>query len=444
MTLKNFFLVIISCVVVLATAPSLHAQDGLSWEAFLPHLQDTYGSEMIGDIRAALPDQATFKVWGYDAGDYSADGYPDCALSIQIPHEGGRQMHVYLFVDDMGLLKLVGSFTRPYVLLPIEVGINIRNGICSVVAKRSDTRWETIGYRFHYGELMVADSFVRDFTTSTAFDHERNFQSLHASDRFYDFTTDSTYVKTSSLVLPSYRRGHMPYPNLPFAAVDSTVEYVLNGSYYWSGRDDCGITTQTAYDDEYLYYLVRVTDDHVVMTSTDPLNNDFIDLWIDATLKNRLSSSDGKSMLFRTRADSNIYDFTISLGNFLEKKPKIKLASSQQFNEDQYTAMKGLKVVSRKTPEGYLIKIRIPFAVIGLDGAPVDTELSTMGCTAVVHDIDNEFRPQEATTIATSDFDSRNPVTFGELVLLPQDRVYGVVNNIFLDQVLERIAAVGH
>lgn len=430
--------------VVVMLSSRAFAQEGMTWNDFLPRLQDTYGSEMIGDIRSALPDPATFKIWGYDAGDFSSDGYADCALSLQILHEGGRRMHVFLFVDDMGMLKLVGSFTRPYITLPIEVGINILHGSCSVVSKISDTRWETIGYRYRFGDLIVADSFVRDFTNPTAFDRERHFSSLRATERFYNFNTDSTYLRTSCLVLPSYRRGHLPFPNVPFAAVDSTVDYVVNGSYYWAGRHDCGMTTQTAYDEDYLYFLVRVTDDQVVTSAQEPANNDHIDLWLDATIKNRLSRSDTKSLTFRTRADSNIYDFTISPGNFLEKKPKIKLASSQQFSEDQYSAMKGLKVVSRKTPEGYLVKVRIPFAVIGLESAPVENDLATIGCTVLVHDIDNEYRPEESTTVATSDFDQRNPTSFGELILLPLDRVYGTVQNIYIDNVLERISAVGH
>ncbi len=399
---------------------------------------------MIADMRAKLPDPSSFKVWGYDAGDFSGDGYADCAVSLQIFHEGGRRMHVYLFVDDEGVLKLVDTMTRPYLQLPIEVGINIRNGVCSIVSKRSDTRWEITSYAYRYGDVIVADSFVRDFTNPVAFERGRNFRSLRARDRYYNFQSDSTFFSSEYLVLPCYPRGHLPFPNIPFAVVDSTVDFVVSGSFYWTGRRDAGMATRTVHDDDYLYFLIQVFDSNVVTTSKDPMHNDHCDIWIDATPSHRVvRDTAGGTIRFRTRADSNIYDFTLFPGNFLEKKPTIKLASSQQFSEDQYSAMHQMKVVSRKTPDGYLLKVRIPFSVVGMDGPPVEGTLESIGCTITVTDIDNEYRPDEATVIATSNFNPKDPTSFGELMLIPQDKIYGTVLNVYMDGVAGRIGEIG-
>ncbi|HZV12318.1 MAG TPA: sugar-binding protein, partial [Candidatus Kapabacteria bacterium] len=423
---------------------SARAQEGMTFDDFVPKLSEAFNHEMIEDIRLKLPDPKTYKIWGYDAGDYSGDGYPDCALSIQILGEGEQLVHVYFFVDDEGVLKNVATLTRHYITLPIEVGINIRDGVCSVVAKKQDREWEIVSYRYEYGDFAVADSFTRNFIDPVATERSRDFVTMHGINRFYNFDTDSNYDYSSFLEFPTYRRGHLPYFDTPVSACDSSINYVVNGSYYWSGANDCSFSTQTAYDDDYLYFLVRVKDDHVITYADDPDANDHIDIWIDAAQKNRIAmKGPGSSLVFRTRADSNLFDFTISLGNFLEKKPHIKLASSQQFSEDQYSAMRLMKVISRKTNEGYLIKVRIPFTVLGLDGAPVDNDIATMGCTVVVHDIDNGYRPEESTTLATSVFNPKDPTSYGEIILIPPGKRYGVENNIYLDDVLDRIGEAG-
>ncbi|HET7152653.1 MAG TPA: sugar-binding protein [Candidatus Kapabacteria bacterium] len=420
------------------------AQEGTSFDDLVPKFSEAFNNEMIQDLRTKLPDPATYKIWGYDAGDYSGDGYPDCALSIQVIGEHENLVHVYFFIDDEGVLKNVATMTRHYIALPIEVGVNIRDGVCSVVAKKKDREWEIISYRYHYGDFAVADSFTRNFVNPIAWERTRDFIGMHGTNRFYNFDNDSNYDYSSFLTLPTYRRGHQPYFDTPSITSDSTVNYVIKGSYYWSGGNDCSFSTQTAYDDDYLYFLVRVKDDRVITYAESPDANDHVDIWIDAALKNRIAvKGSDSSLIFRTRADSNLFDFTVSLGNFLEKKPRIKLASSQQFNDDQYAAMKLMKVVSRKTPEGYLIKIRIPFTVLGLDSAPVDNDMTTMGCTVVVHDIDNGYRPEEETRLATSTFNAKNPTSYGEVLLIPSGKMYGVAKNIELESVLDRINEVG-
>src|SRR5579883_98560 len=90
---------------------SARAQEGMTFDDFVPKLSEAFNHEMIEDIRLKLPDPKTYKIWGYDAGDYSGDGYPDCALSIQILGEGEQLVHVYFFVDDEGVLKNVATLT---------------------------------------------------------------------------------------------------------------------------------------------------------------------------------------------------------------------------------------------------------------------------------------------------------------------------------------------
>ena len=105
--------------------------------------------------------------------------------------------------------------------------------------------------------------------------------------------------------------------------------------------------------------------------------------------------------------------------------------------------MRLMKAVSRKTDTGYLVKVRIPFAVLGLEGAPVENDIAALGCTIVVHDIDNGYRPEETTEIATSVFNPKDPTSYGELLFIPRDKHYGVEHNVYLDDVIERLDEVG-
>src|SRR5205085_1053959 len=93
---------------------------------------------------------------------------------------------------------------------------------------------------------------------------------------------------------------------------------------------------------------------------------------------------------------------------------------------------------------GYTIKARIPFTYLGFENNPIGayelhameaqfdenskkkkenvldhSPYPTIGFTAVVNDLDDPNHPEEITQQATSDFNPQNPLTFGELVLIP-------------------------
>jgi len=62
-----------------------------------------------------------------------------------------------------------------------------------------------------------------------------------------------------------------------------------------------------------------------------------------------------------------------------------------------------------------------------------------------VHDVDNPYRPEETTTISTSqNFESTKPATFGSLVLVPETLHYGESLNIYLGDLRERLEEVGY
>ncbi len=76
--------------------------------------------------------------------------------------------------------------------------------------------------------------------------------------------------------------------------------------------------------------------------------------------------------------------------------------------------------------------------IFGFEAAPLEeSKWTEFGCTIVYHDIDNEYRPEEETQISTSNFDSSNPMTYGSLLLIPQNKWYGEAENIYADDILK-------
>jgi hypothetical protein len=63
---------------------------------------------------------------------------------------------------------------------------------------------------------------------------------------------------------------------------------------------------------------------------------------------------------------------------------------------------------------------------------------------AMLEDVDNEFRPEEASWVCTSsDFRPEMPETYGELLLLPQGQRYGELRNVFAGEIAELLFRMG-
>jgi hypothetical protein len=61
----------------------------------------------------------------------------------------------------------------------------------------------------------------------------------------------------------------------------------------------------------------------------------------------------------------------------------------------------------------------------------------------VVHDIDNEFRPQEITDVSSSAFSSMDPSTYGSLIFISEYDFYGQSDNIYKEDILTHLIECG-
>jgi hypothetical protein len=110
----------------------------------------------------------------------------------------------------------------------------------------------------------------------------------------------------------------------------------------------------------------------------------------------------------------------------------------------QKQAIQQVKAAATLWEKGYIVKIRVPFQLLGFVGAPIEEgKIVEYGCTVVVRDVDNEFRPEEETFLSTSKFENSNPSSYGALLLMPNALVYGEVRNIYADAIADRLRDLG-
>lgn len=397
-------------------------------------------------MKDALP-QSPFDVWGYDVGDFSNDGNHDLALSIRMKNDGKRKMLVYFFIDDEGVLTLIRETTLTFVELPIEIGVSISNGNVYIAQRQTEALWGIDGYRYRDGVVMLVDQFTTAQQGTLTHEEYRNYQTLEGNERYLNNANGEEVFKTGFMTVPSYTRGRDVSTGYQATAVTQLSRFIVKGAYYWTGESDLSVATRSAYDAEYVYFNISVQDDQVVPVGLPEADTvaDRVEIWFDTyTLGDRLRVGK-RSRDFRTKTDTNIYAFDISLGDLIDSPASVRISTSNLLDPAQNAAAKKIRAVAARADSGYTLKVRIPWAMLGFAEAPVgDNEAVEFGLTVVATDADNMFRPDEVTIMTNGEhFEPAKPATFGALILVPGTRYYGDAVNIFLGDIKERLQEVG-
>lgn len=442
--------IIVVFVVSLCSFTGMKAQTGMTFAEFALKLDPYFDKELIMDISAQLPQGAEYRIWSWDVGDFSGDGFNDVAFAVKVTGDKRKVMNVYLITDIDGFLTTVAQFQYNYVDLPLEVGVVIKENACYTTRKLEEFNWIVRGYRYDMGSVVLLDEFSTAKVDKYTRETYKNYQSLQTSERFINTQTNETAFSTKYLTIPCYPRGRQMYRGYAAEAVSKSVDYVTSGAFYWGGEDDCSFSLRSVYDEDYLYMTVTVKDDELITGRCDSCTADYLDLWFDTNQP----GPDGERFISKTKrsqkmsihstADSGLYCITAKLGDFLERKPYIKVKTTDELEPTQKSVVSQVKVVAAPRKNGYIVKLRIPFLLLGYEHAPIDEkELTQLGCTVVVHDSDNEFRPEEEALICTSPFSSMNPATYGTIQFVPQEHWYGETTNLYTDSLLKYLGEMG-
>ncbi len=427
---------------------SVYSQGGMKFPEFSKRLEPYFDSELIADLEKRLPQGSNYSIWGWDAGDFSGDGNYDVAFTVKIAADNRKIVQVYMFVDIDGYLTEVSQMSYEYFELPLEIGIIIKQNTCFVTKKFKQFNWEIKGYRFDNGNINLIDQFTTEKLDKFTHETYDNFDKLQRGEKYVSTNKNDIKFQVNYVSVPSYSRGRQIFRGFPSEAIVDKIDFVTKGAYYWKGSDDASFTIKSAYDSEYLYLTLRVKDDFFIPLNCDNCSADYFEAWFDVTplkTESRFLKKSGDKLIFRDKdKGASIFCIKVYPGNFLEKFAFVKdVSSSEDLESFQKNAVKKIKAISSLKEDGYILKFRIPFAFFGYESAPVDTKTTEIGFTVVYHDIDNEFRPEEETTICSSSFDPKNPSSFGSLLLIPNDKWYGSSENIFTEDIIKNLIDMG-
>ncbi len=444
--MKKFFLYIIA--LFLFTFNS-YSQSGIKFPELAKRIEPYFDNALIDDLKEQLPQGSEFNIWGYDIGDFSGDGNNDIAMSIRLSGDRSRKMYVYLFADIDGFLQKVGQYIYDFVELPLEIGVVIRDNKCIVTKKNKQYDWIMDAYSFDNGSLIKSEVFATRRISDLTYEKIRNYIELTGSDKYIQTKNGKEIFFRKYLILPSYYRGKKFYKGYNAELVSDNVDYIPVGAYYWKGEDDCSFKASSAYDENYLYFTIDISDDIVVTQNCDTCICDMVDVWLDVNNddeENRFLQKDSKDskIKFRESAQSGIFKFSIFPGNFTDKEAYVKIATSDDISVEQKTDSKLVKAISNLNDNGYIVKFKIPFSLLGLIDIPLkENKQIELGCTIIVNDYDNEFRPEELTQIMTSSFSPFNPSSYGSLILVPKKEWFGESVNIYTEDIVKNLLEYG-
>lgn len=421
----------------------------MDFDEFTRRADPYFAEDLLSDVRLAMPQGSNYKIWGWDVGDFSGDGYYDLALSVHILGTRKKECVVYMFVDVEGYLVPVSRMPFQYVELPLEVGVVIKDVACYVTQKRKSEDWSIRGYRFTEGAVVLVDEFVSDKIESFQHESFRSFQTLRTSERLANRKNEEVFT-TEFLTIPCYSRSRQVYAGYVAEVQVSTTTHVPDGAYWWTGESDASFSARMVYDDDFLYARIYVRDSNVVTGWCDTCIADHVELMLDVappaegSRSRYISRIEREEVVVRSASDSGLYTFTVRLGDFGDNLPRVAIKTTDELDPAQVKARKQLRVVTALRRDGYVVKLRIPFALLGYQKAPIDEQgVVEFGCAIAAVDYDNEFRPDERSVIATSNVESLDPSTYGALRFVPDGTWYGESVNIYGDAVINTLRELG-
>ncbi|MBU3698629.1 MAG: hypothetical protein FGM33_01275 [Candidatus Kapabacteria bacterium] len=425
------------------------AQSGMDFDEFKRRADPYFAEELLTDVRNAMPLGASYRIWGWDVGDFSGDGVYDLAVSLHVSGSRKRECLVYMFVDVDGYLVNISKMPFPFVDLPLEVGVVIRDTSCYVTVKRKAEDWSILGYRFREGAVVLVDQFVTDRIESMGHETYRSFQSLATRERFLRKDDEAAH-ESEFITIPCYGRARQVFAGFVAEASVQDIDHVTEGSYWWTGENDVSFRTRMVYDDDFLYLRVQVRDSNVVTGWCDTCAADHLELHLDVTPAPEVGLSRYVNIMNRTdvavrhSSDTGLYTIMVRLGDFGDRLPRVVVRTTDDLDPTQNQARRLIRAVSARSKDGYVVKVRIPFVLLGYQKAPIDERKPTeFGCTVAIHDVDNEFRPEEHTVIATSPLKELDPSTYGVIRFVPDGVWYGESTNIYGEAVLNALRELG-
>ncbi|GIV53956.1 MAG: hypothetical protein KatS3mg039_0474 [Candidatus Kapaibacterium sp.] len=426
------------------------AQQGMMREEFYRKLESYFDRELIGDLNVAFPSPENVVFYSWDAGDFSGDGNYDLACVVRNRAEKGKRLWVYLFVDVDGFLTQIAAKEYRFIELPLEVGVVVRYGVCYITEKLEQFNWRITGFRFDGIALIKTSEFHTHRLGSFTQEQTINYVTLQRNERWTTTRSGNLELERKCGIVPLYPRGVTLSHGYQRRAHLTSVDYVVRGAYYWQGPEDCSLTIGGAYDSAFVYLSLVVRDDQVVTGYCDTCAADRIELWFDlyqgdSSVPSLAVRRTKRSYIIRQRPDAPLIGLGLHLGDFAGKPPTVKLlvSDSSMLTRLRLKSLADVAIYGELQSDGYAVRIRIPWLLLAAELAPPHSRPSVLGFLAQVTDIDNEFRPEEATVFANAMYQSGVVASEGEMIAMPPGEQFGTVEYVHADAIVGQLRRRG-
>lgn len=416
----------------------------MTFDEFAPKIQKYFDNKLIADLESALPSDGAYQIWGWDVGDFTGDGYYDVAFSVRFSSDKGKKIRAYMFADIEGYLVEIANFKYDFFEIPLEIGVVIRDNTCYITQKHKQFNWTIWGYSYDHGNLIKVDEFNTERDGKFTKESYRNYVTLRNNEKYLKTSSGDIEYKVDFITLPSYPRGKVIYNGYSDKIYSNQVKYVSKGAFDWKGAKDASFNVSSSYDSEFIYFSINIVDDIVVSPDCDDCSGDYLDVWIDKKpleqdktyyfLNRKLELNDNKN--------DEYINLSIKPGDFFEVLPSVQLRTSDKDKVEIKEASLSVNASSTLTEEGYNIRLKMPISLINLKEINERSNYE-IPCTFIIHDIDNSFRPEEETQVSSVNIDVEESPTYGTLLIVPPDKWYGTVNNIYKDKLLRFLSKYG-
>lgn len=429
---------------------SLFAQQGLTRTEFYRKLESYFDRELIGDLNRVFWKEQDYTFYSWDAGDYSGDGNYDLVCVVRHRAEKSKRLWVYMFVDIDGFLTHIATKEYLFIELPLEVGVVIRYGVCYITEKVQQFHWRITGYRFDGVALVEVTHYLTRRIGNYTLERILSPVQLVLSERWRMTHSNNLVCERKCGIIPIYPRGVLPTHGYQRIATLTSIDYVQQGAYYWNGPEDCSLALSGAYDTNYIYLTVAVRDDEVVPPYCDTCIADRVELWFDlfkadTSLPSLALRREKRGPVLRQRPDAPLVGLSIQLGNFTTKAPTAKLvvSDSSMLTRLRLKAVADVSLHAERRDDGYTLRVRIPWLLLSNEMVPPYQRISPVGFIVLVTDVDNEFRPEEATIFANAMYRPDIVATEGEILLLPEGVQFGHVDYVYADRIVKQLQRRG-
>lgn len=421
------------------------AQSGISFAEFLKRAENYFNTDMINDLRKAFSNPQRITIWSWDVGDFSGDNINDLAFTYRITGDREQVVYLRMYADIDGFLVNVGDFPYKFIELPLEVGSNIKDGTCYVSQKIKNENWKIYGFRLFNGAVIFKEEFSSEKVDNLSIDKTIDYYNLTNHTKI---TNDKNRViyENKYFNIPSYHRGRLIYHGFSEKVILNDVDFVPRGAYWWNGEKDCKAEITSAYDEDFIYFQFNISDDAVVKRTCDSCYSDYISIWFDLMNIGEVTHYKVKNnkVIVNDTMSPALYNFVVYPGDFKDIPAYVQAYSSDSLTTIQQISASHIRAISNLTENGYTVKVRIPLEILGVDLSIISGDFYKIACSVEIHDIDNEFRPEEETVLATSKFNYANSSTFGAIIFVPANQWYGQCNNIYRQDIYQTLLEFGY